>query len=187
MSTRMDPGPPGPTWWRPCPACRLWAMAAPPADLLHGEHDLLDEDHAERVSGASGQQGMMKMMTYGMRSCSSSSSTTPSGLILYWSVMNIISIVPAHTNKKKANPQPDRVVQQVTKSGASDDESKINCGATERSTIMTREFEGKTEQEAIAKAIEELHIEREDFDVEIIELRQGPLQEGQWEDQDPLR
>lgn len=34
---------------------------------------------------------------------------------------------------------------------------------------MIREFEGRTEQEAIAKAIEELNIEREDFDVEIIE------------------
>lgn len=32
-----------------------------------------------------------------------------------------------------------------------------------------KEFEGRTEQEAIAKAIEELHIEREDFDVEIVE------------------
>jgi spoIIIJ-associated protein len=37
-----------------------------------------------------------------------------------------------------------------------------------------REFEGRTEQEAIAKAIEELHIEREDFDVEIVEpVRKG--------------
>lgn len=34
---------------------------------------------------------------------------------------------------------------------------------------MTREFEGKTEQDAINKAIEELHIEREDFDVEVID------------------
>lgn len=34
---------------------------------------------------------------------------------------------------------------------------------------MIREFEGRTEQEAIAKAIEELNIEREGFDVEIIE------------------
>ncbi|AEC01250.1 RNA-binding cell elongation regulator Jag/EloR [Parasphaerochaeta coccoides] len=34
---------------------------------------------------------------------------------------------------------------------------------------MVREFEGRTEQEAIDKAIDELHIEREDFDVEIIE------------------
>lgn len=34
---------------------------------------------------------------------------------------------------------------------------------------MTREFEGKTEQEAIKMAIEELHIEREDFDVEVID------------------
>ena len=37
-----------------------------------------------------------------------------------------------------------------------------------------KEFEGRTEQEAIAKAIEQLHIEREDFDVEIIEpVRKG--------------
>lgn len=44
---------------------------------------------------------------------------------------------------------------------------------------MTREFEGKTEQEAIAKAIEELHIEREDFDVEIIEpQRKGLFKKG---------
>ena len=34
---------------------------------------------------------------------------------------------------------------------------------------MMKEFEGRTEQEAIAKAIEELNIEREDFDVEIVE------------------
>ncbi|MCK9547135.1 MAG: protein jag [Sphaerochaeta sp.] len=44
---------------------------------------------------------------------------------------------------------------------------------------MTREFEGRTEQEAIAKAIEELHIEREDFDVEIIEpQRKGLFKKG---------
>lgn len=34
---------------------------------------------------------------------------------------------------------------------------------------MTRDFDGKTEQEAINKAVEELHIEREDFDVEILD------------------
>lgn len=34
---------------------------------------------------------------------------------------------------------------------------------------MNREFEGKSEQEAIQKAIEELGIERDDFDVEIID------------------
>ncbi|MDD4646971.1 MAG: Jag N-terminal domain-containing protein, partial [Sphaerochaeta sp.] len=39
---------------------------------------------------------------------------------------------------------------------------------------MMKEFEGRTEQEAIAKAIEELHIEREDFDVEIVE----PVKKG---------
>src|SRR5690554_1310072 len=39
---------------------------------------------------------------------------------------------------------------------------------------MIKEFEGRTEQEAIAKAIEELHIEREDFEVEIVE----PVKKG---------
>ncbi len=34
---------------------------------------------------------------------------------------------------------------------------------------MIREFEGKTEQEAINKAVEELHIDREDFDVEVVD------------------
>ncbi len=33
---------------------------------------------------------------------------------------------------------------------------------------MTREFEGRSEQDAIAKAVDELQIEREDFDVEIL-------------------
>jgi spoIIIJ-associated protein len=40
---------------------------------------------------------------------------------------------------------------------------------------MVKEFEGKTEQEAIAKAIAELHIEREDFDVEVVENTRGGL------------
>ena len=34
---------------------------------------------------------------------------------------------------------------------------------------MTRDFEGKTEQDAINQAIEALHFEREDFDVEILD------------------
>ncbi len=34
---------------------------------------------------------------------------------------------------------------------------------------MTRDFEGRTEQEAINKAVEELHIERDDFDVEVLD------------------
>ncbi|MCH3917660.1 MAG: protein jag [Spirochaetia bacterium] len=39
---------------------------------------------------------------------------------------------------------------------------------------MTKEFEGRTEAEAIAKAVEELQIEREDFDVEVLEpVRKG--------------
>ncbi len=44
---------------------------------------------------------------------------------------------------------------------------------------MIREFEGKTEQEAINKAIEELHIERDDFDVEVVDNgRRGLFKKG---------
>ena len=40
---------------------------------------------------------------------------------------------------------------------------------------MYREFEGKNEQEAIDKAIEELNLDREDFDVEIISCQKKTL------------
>ena len=40
---------------------------------------------------------------------------------------------------------------------------------------MTKEFQGRTEQDAIDKAVEELHIGREDFDVEVIEKIPGGL------------
>ena len=40
---------------------------------------------------------------------------------------------------------------------------------------MIREFEGKTEQEAIDNAIKELNLDREDFDVEIIESEKKGL------------
>jgi YidC/Oxa1 family membrane protein insertase len=55
-------------------------------------------------SAATGQQGMMKMMTYGMPIMFFFVLyNAPSGLILYWSVMNAISIVQqVHTNRKKA-------------------------------------------------------------------------------------
>ena len=44
---------------------------------------------------------------------------------------------------------------------------------------MTRDFEGKTEQDAINQAIEALHIEREDFDVEILDNgRRGLFQKA---------
>jgi len=45
--------------------------------------------------------------------------------------------------------------------------------ATEK--YMTREFEGRSEQEAISKAVEELQIEREDFDVEILPPKRKSL------------
>lgn len=40
---------------------------------------------------------------------------------------------------------------------------------------MIREFEGKTEQEAIAKAMAELGLDQSDFDVEIMEANRGGL------------
>jgi spoIIIJ-associated protein len=46
---------------------------------------------------------------------------------------------------------------------------------------MIKEFEGKSEQEAIDKAIADLNLDREEFDVEIVEssrrslFRKGPV------------
>jgi spoIIIJ-associated protein len=39
---------------------------------------------------------------------------------------------------------------------------------------MVKEFEGRTEKEAIDRAIEELGIDREEFDVEIVEAQKSP-------------
>ena len=63
---------------------------------------------------AGGQQGMMKMMTYGMPIMFFFVLySAPSGLILYWSVMNAISIVQQiYTNKKKQKEEAaPKVVQ----------------------------------------------------------------------------
>lgn len=44
---------------------------------------------------------------------------------------------------------------------------------------MVREFEGKTEQEAIDNAVEELYLDREEFDVEIVETtKKGIFRKG---------
>lgn len=40
---------------------------------------------------------------------------------------------------------------------------------------MIKEFEGKTEQEAIDKAVEELQLDRDEFDVEVLEEQKGGL------------
>ncbi len=63
-------------------------------------------------TAAAGQQGMMKMMTYGMPIMFFFILyNAPSGLILYWSVMNAISIVQQlYTNKKKGVGQPEGVL-----------------------------------------------------------------------------
>ena len=52
--------------------------------------------------GSGEATGMMKMMTYGMPIMFFFLYNAPSGLILYWSVMNSISIVQQlYTNKKE--------------------------------------------------------------------------------------
>lgn len=43
---------------------------------------------------------------------------------------------------------------------------------------MFKEFEGKTEKEAIDKAVEELGIDREEFDVEIVNKQSGIFRKG---------
>ncbi|MFN2310440.1 MAG: Jag N-terminal domain-containing protein, partial [Spirochaetia bacterium] len=40
---------------------------------------------------------------------------------------------------------------------------------------MTREFEGKTEKDAIDAAIAELGLERDEFDVEIVDTQKSGL------------
>ncbi len=69
-------------------------------------------------AAASGQQGMMKMMTYGMPIMFFFILySAPSGLILYWSVMNAISILQQlYTNKKKAVAGEPENVQQFPQS-----------------------------------------------------------------------
>ena len=42
-------------------------------------------------------------------------------------------------------------------------------------TIMTYEYEGKTEKEAIEKAAAELGLERDQFDVESVETQKNSL------------
>ncbi|HRV23822.1 MAG TPA: membrane protein insertase YidC [Sphaerochaeta sp.] len=64
--------------------------------------------------GAASQQGMMKMMTYGMPIMFFFVLyNAPSGLILYWSVMNVISVVQQlYTNKKKQKEgEQEKVIQ----------------------------------------------------------------------------
>jgi len=72
-------------------------------------------------TAASGQQGMMKFMTYGMPLMFFFILySAPSGLILYWSVMNAISIVQqVYTNKKRAaaSDDEDPKVRQFPKIG----------------------------------------------------------------------
>ena len=71
----------------------------------------------QNASTAGSQQGMMKFMTYGMPLMFFFVLyNAPSGLILYWSVMNALSILQQlHTNKKKqreANEEAQTNVQQ---------------------------------------------------------------------------
>jgi YidC/Oxa1 family membrane protein insertase len=63
---------------------------------------------------AAGSQGMMKMMTYGMPIMFFFVLyNAPSGLILYWSVMNIISVVQQiYTNKKRQKEDAEEKVIQ---------------------------------------------------------------------------
>jgi spoIIIJ-associated protein len=47
-----------------------------------------------------------------------------------------------------------------------------------RSVFMKYEFEGRTEKEAINRAAQELGLQKDDFDVEILETRQGLFKKG---------
>ncbi|MDY0287787.1 MAG: membrane protein insertase YidC [Sphaerochaeta sp.] len=69
----------------------------------------------QNAQTAGSQQGMMKFMTYGMPLMFFFVLySAPSGLILYWSVMNAISIVQqVYTNNKKKAEQQEEVASNV--------------------------------------------------------------------------
>ena len=69
----------------------------------------------QNAQTAGSQQGMMKMMTYGMPIMFFFVLySAPSGLILYWSVMNAISIFQQmYTNRKKRAEQLEEVASNV--------------------------------------------------------------------------
>ncbi len=69
----------------------------------------------QNAQTAGSQQGMMKFMTYGMPLMFFFVLySAPSGLILYWSVMNAISIVQqVYTNKKKKAEKEEEVASNV--------------------------------------------------------------------------
>ncbi|AEV29709.1 membrane protein insertase, YidC/Oxa1 family, N-terminal domain protein [Sphaerochaeta pleomorpha str. Grapes] len=79
----------------------------------------------QNASTAGSQQGMMKFMTYGMPLMFFFVLySAPSGLILYWSVMNALSIFQQmYTNHKRKNeiekaPEPSKVKQFPTNKGS---------------------------------------------------------------------
>ena len=91
----------------------------------------------------------------------------PSGLLLYWMVMNFISIgQQMFVNKRRDKEKKKRNLllrfsRQKLKRG--------NGGP------MVREFEGKTENEAIALAMATLNLEQNELDIEIVDSKKRGL------------
>ena len=80
----------------------------------------------QTTSTQSGQQGMMKFMTYGMPLIFFFILyNAPSGLLLYWTVMNFISVLQqVFVNKKKSKKYADEIQAR--------EEAKINKYKTKK-------------------------------------------------------
>ena len=88
----------------------------------------------------------------------------PSGLVLYWTVQNLLSIVQQlYINRRK---QAEGGAGRRRRGGEGEE---VSNGKEIR--MVVKEFEGKTEKEAIDRAIEELGLDRNEIDFEIVESK----------------
>ena len=105
---------------------------------------------------------------------------TPSGLLVYWIVSNVLSIgqqvvINDILKKRKAAKAAANPVHRLAAEQETDEkqeEVKFSYLYL-RSNYMVHEFEGRSEKEAIDAAAEELRLERDGFDVEILESQTG--------------
>ena len=113
----------------------------------------------------------------------------PSGLVLYWTVQNILSTVQQvyinNLRKKKdaqsgqtpvyVKAQARRKALEAGDEGPGTARGRANAIAAEsgpkETDMIVKEFEGRNEKEAIDRAIEELGLDRNEIDFEIVEAK----------------
>ena len=104
----------------------------------------------------------------------------PSGLVLYWTVQNILSTVQQvyiNNLRKKKDAQSGETPVFVKGSakpgreGPGKDGQVTAWSGSKETDMIVKEFEGKNEKEAIDRAIEELGLDRNEIDFEIVEAK----------------